>query len=445
MGFNGISRLTALLALFSVSGGVFAQLSGTVGPTTPLSQKQGTICNVLNYGGTIGSSDIGPAIGAAFTQCVKTATNGATLYVPPGNYNMQTWQTLDDGTKWAFQLDGIITRTSTTGGNMIAIENANDFEFFSSTGKGAIQGFGYQCRNAGPRLVRIVTSNNWSMHDLILVDSPEFHLVIQAGTNGEVYNMAIRGGNLGGSDGIDVWGTNYWIHDIEVTNRDECVTVKSPASNIQVEQIWCNQSGGSAIGSLGVGTAIENVLYRNVYTNGGNQIFMIKSNGGDGYVKNVQLQNFISRGTAYGLDVDQYWSSEATQAGSGVALSGIVFSNWDGIVVDGVQRSPIQILCADGAPCTNIQLENVNLWSSTGKATNKCRSAYGSGAPCLKSGSGGSYAETTTTITEPAGYTTPPTMTGDLAAGFATNSPIPIPTIPPQFFPGLNPIKPLAQ
>ena len=56
--------------------------------------------------------DIGPAIGKAFTDCVKKASNGATLYVPPGNYNMQTWQTLDDGTKWAFQLDGIITRTS---------------------------------------------------------------------------------------------------------------------------------------------------------------------------------------------------------------------------------------------------------------------------------------------------------------------------------------------
>lgn len=113
-----------------------------------------------------------------------------------------------------------------------------------------------------PRLIRMVTSTNWSLHDLILVDcefhfsapfelalirvtsAPEFHLVIQAGSNGEVYNMAIRGawpakpmrferadrqsagGNLGGSDGVDVWGTNHWIHDVEVTNRDECVTVK---------------------------------------------------------------------------------------------------------------------------------------------------------------------------------------------------------------------------
>lgn len=32
---------------------------------------------------------------------------------------------------------------------MIAITNANDFEFFSSNSAGAIQGYGYQCRNAG--------------------------------------------------------------------------------------------------------------------------------------------------------------------------------------------------------------------------------------------------------------------------------------------------------
>jgi predicted patatin/cPLA2 family phospholipase len=32
---------------------------------------------------------------------------------------------------------------------MIAIENANDFEMFSSTSAGGMQGNGYQCRNAG--------------------------------------------------------------------------------------------------------------------------------------------------------------------------------------------------------------------------------------------------------------------------------------------------------
>lgn len=103
------------------------------------------------------------------------------------------------------------------------------------------------------------------------------------------------------------------------------MTVKSPSTNILVERIWCNQSGGSAIGSLGADTAIENILYRNVYTNGGNQIFMIKSNGGSGYLRNVLLQNFIARGTAYGLDVDQFWSGQTTAAGNGVTLTNITF------------------------------------------------------------------------------------------------------------------------
>lgn len=39
--------------------------------------------------------------------------------------------------------------------------------------------------------------------------------------------MIIRGGNEGGLDGIDVWGLNLWIHDVEVTNKDECVTIKA--------------------------------------------------------------------------------------------------------------------------------------------------------------------------------------------------------------------------
>ena len=39
-------------------------------------------------------------------------------------------------------------------------------------------------------------------------------------------DTSCSGANIGGSDGVDVWGDNYWVHDVEVTNRDECVTVK---------------------------------------------------------------------------------------------------------------------------------------------------------------------------------------------------------------------------
>lgn len=415
---------------------VNGQLTGSVGPTTARTAKT-NICNVLNYGGSIGSSDIGPAILSAFTNCVLK-TSGSTLYLPSGDYNMQTWVTLNAATKWAFRMDGFITRTSTTTGHMIVIQNANDFEMYSANSKGGFQGNGYQCRNAGPRFLRIVTSTNWSVHDLIMVDSPEFHLVVQQGSNGEIYNLVIRGANIGGSDGIDVSGTNHWVHDVEVTNRDECVTIKSPAHNILVERIWCNQSGGSAFGSLGIGTDISNIEYNNIYTNGGNQAMMFKSNGGSGSVSNVLLQNFISRGTAYGLYINQYWASMDPLEGDGVKLTNIQFKNWNGDVVNGVTRPPIALICADGAPCEGITLTNVNMWSQSGSAIYKCESAFGTGLSCLKSGTASSYAVVTVTATKPAGYTTPTTMSGDLSAGYDSTATIPVPTaIPTSFFPGL--------
>ena len=60
---------------------------------------------------------------------------------------------------------------------------------------------------------------DFSIHDIVLVDSPVFHLTLDTCDSGELYNMVVRGGNSGGLDGIDIWSTNIWVHDIEVTNK----------------------------------------------------------------------------------------------------------------------------------------------------------------------------------------------------------------------------------
>jgi len=101
-----------------------------------------------------------------------------------------------------------------------------------------------------------IVSCNGAPLKVLLINSiaPAFHFTMDTCSNGEVYNMIIRGGNEGGLDGIDVWGTNIYIHDVEVTNKDECVTVKSPASDMLIENIYCNWSGGCAMGSLGADT-----------------------------------------------------------------------------------------------------------------------------------------------------------------------------------------------
>lgn len=209
-------KMSFLLALLYFSTYVVAQLTGHVGPLTSASAKASVkTCSVLNYGGVAdGKTDVGPAITSAFNAC----KNGGIVVIPSGNYALASYVTLSGGKAWALQLDGLITRTSSAGGNMIFIEHSNDFEMFSSNGQGAVQGLGYQVHLTGSitgaRILRLYQVTDFSVHDLKLVDAPSFHFSMDTCQNGEVYNMAIRGGNSGGLDGIDVWSTNMHIHDI---------------------------------------------------------------------------------------------------------------------------------------------------------------------------------------------------------------------------------------
>ncbi|SJL02007.1 related to Probable rhamnogalacturonase B [Armillaria ostoyae] len=250
-------QFSALAFLFLLPALTAAQLSGSVGPLTSYSAKAAVkTCDVTDYGAVADlSTDLGTALASAFAAC----KSGGLVVIPEGDYAMSTWVTLNGGSAWALQLDGTIYRTGTAGGNMIlsvasflffplgfscssSIEHTSDFELFSSTSSGAVQGYGYKYHVdgslSGPRILRLYDVSDFSVHDIALVDAPAFHFSLDTCSNGEVYNMAIRGGNSGGLDGIDVM----------VTNKDECVTVKSPAKNILVENIYCNWSGGSAFG-----------------------------------------------------------------------------------------------------------------------------------------------------------------------------------------------------
>jgi len=132
-------------------------------------------------------------------------------------------------------------------------ESGKDVEFFSSNGKGAIQGNGNLSRGSGQnaRLVRFINTVGMAFHDIILVDAPAFHLVLQGVENAEFYHITVHGANVGGTDGVDLTCiNNCYLHHIEVTNRDECISVKSPSQNALMEEIYCNHAGGMSIGSV---------------------------------------------------------------------------------------------------------------------------------------------------------------------------------------------------
>lgn len=209
------TALTLVLEFLLLPLLVAGQLSGKVGPSTTVATKKAKlVCDVTKYGAVASAtSDLGPALTKAFTACKA----GGLIVIPAGDYGLATWVTLKGGSGWALQWDGTIYRTGTAGGNMILITGADDVEVFSSTGKGAFQGYGYKIGGAtGPRILRIVKTTNFSVHDLALVDAPAFHFSLDTCTNGELYNLAIRGRNLGGLDGIDIWSDNIWVHDVRL-------------------------------------------------------------------------------------------------------------------------------------------------------------------------------------------------------------------------------------
>ncbi|TVY36592.1 putative rhamnogalacturonase A [Lachnellula subtilissima] len=442
--FNIFKAVVPALFLSSVAQAA-AQIDITsLGPKTALSAKS-KICNVLDYGAVADNkTDIGPAILKAFSSCATTG--GATIYVPPGSYSIATGVTLNKGSAYAFQIDGLITLTAdgSFGGNAIVIENASDVEVFSSNGLGAINGQGYLHRISGSsqnaRLFRFISCSYISIHDIIFVDSPTFHLVLNSVSNLEAYQITIRGPSIGGTDGIDlICLDNCYLHHIEVTNRDECISVKTPSNNVLIEEVYCNQSGGMSIGSLtaddvtaGDEAAVSNITMRNIYIFQCTEMLMIKTfpggTGAVGYVKDSLFENFWAYDTTYGLDIDQYWYSHTTPDTGAVALSGLTFNNWTGTVDNGASRAPIVIRGSDIVPITDISLTNIDMWTENGnKILNQCKNVYGTGycAGTATASPLATFTTTATTTVTPAGYTSPTSPAWGIA-GYGTTLPIPV-------------------
>jgi rhamnogalacturonan hydrolase len=98
--------------------------------------------------------------------------------------------------------------------------------------------------------------------------------------------------------------------------------VKSPSTNILIEFIYCNLSGGTAIGSLGGNTSVKNIVYKHLYMNSADACF-IKTNDGSGEVANIIWDTVIVHGGPYPLTINSHWGDAGS--GSGVLIHNLTF------------------------------------------------------------------------------------------------------------------------
>jgi len=332
----------------------------------------------------------------AYNQCVVPNPK-STLLMPAGTYLLATPITLG-GSDWTFQLDGqiVVAFDPKLGGTMLHFNRISNFEFVANGG--SIDGQGrlwtvngdWNHYTGRPRLMRCENSNNVKIHGVLLIDAPMFHLTV-IGNNTEVYDITVKGANHGETDGIDISGWNNHVHHCHITNRDECVTVKTPTHGILVEDIFCDNSGGCNIGSFGSEgqhAEVENVHYRNVVfvsSEGGAGIKAFPGN--TGYVRNVTFESMTLSHVIYPATVNTFWCPhQVCPPDTGdLQITGITFRNITGTNL-GNTRDAMVFTCSPKNPCKGIVLDHVVITSDNGGAIhNTCSNAFGTGA-CLTPG-----------------------------------------------------------
>jgi polygalacturonase len=222
---------------------------------------------------------------------------------------------------------------------------------FTSTGKGVIDGNGKEWWGAikflkfqgdRPRLLHIKRSKNILMENLLLKNSPFWsfyaedsdglhihHTDVDARwTNADYHTLIdLQAFN---TDGFDVTGQNVYIHDCNIWNQDDCISVKDGSKDMLFERISCSGLG-LVIGSIG-NSMVKNITFR------------------DSYMKN----------TVKGIYMKTRWY-DAGPIGETASISDILYQN---ITMDNPEQFGIWIGPAQqtGQPCSL-------LWTKTKFAT----------------------------------------------------------------------------
>jgi len=235
--------------------------------------------------------------------------------------------------------------------NFLAFDNCNNLTITTSFGSqnrdsgfGMIDGLGHPWwwhviltgHDNRPNLIEIDSSENLLIENIVLVNSPEYHMYLGDVLNVEVRYVVVdvdvhlqkallrKAGRLMAltdyvassplsrdlsqlqiadtvrllkqaehemfdgqpteipafwalnTDGIDVAGSNVWVHDCNITNYDDAVCAKplntkskyGPCTNMLVENIRVKYGVGMTIGSVTPDASVSciaNVTFRNVY------------------------------------------------------------------------------------------------------------------------------------------------------------------------------------
>ncbi|KAK9101059.1 hypothetical protein Scep_024489 [Stephania cephalantha] len=227
--------------------------------------------------------------------------------------------------------------------------------------------------------------NNLNLRNLVMLDSQQMHIAFTNCEEVRASNLKVNApASSPNTDAIHISSsTEVTVINSMISTGDDCISIVGNSSNIEVRNVSCIAGNGISIGSLGCAHAlskVEHVLIQKVSLSHTKNGLQVKTwQGGSGYVQHIKFQFAQMENVSRPIIIDQYYCdsshSRANQT-SAVKVKNISFTHIKG---SSATEEAIRFACSESFPCKEIELEDVQLLSSSGGITTMfCWNARGS-------------------------------------------------------------------
>eukprot|EP00253_Pinus_taeda_P011084 PITA_11084 len=230
----------------------------------------------------------------------------------------------------------------------------------------------------------ITGCSNVLIRNLQFVNSQQMHLAVVDSSEIQLSRLQIQAPeDSPNTDGIHIQRVqNAQIDNCVIEAGDDCISISSGSSTINVKNINCGPCHGISIGSLGENgeaAKIDDILVQNVTFSGTSNGARIKTwQGGSGYARNIRFEDIVVDNVKNPIIIDQYYcdsSSPCKIQSSAVQIKDVTFKNIHGTSSTNVA---VNFSCSETIPCTGITLENVHISSTATNTANAiCTNALG--------------------------------------------------------------------
>ncbi|KAL5729825.1 galacturonan 1,4-alpha-galacturonidase [Ranunculus cassubicifolius] len=236
-----------------------------------------------------------------------------------------------------------------------------------------------------PTVLFLNSCDDVLIHELRIINSPKMHMVVHGCTAVTISKVTVAAPkDSPNTDGIHVEYSNWVeISSSVIGTGDDCISIGTNTSNVNIWQIMCGPGHGISIGSLGqphMPAAVESVRVSDCTIQDAMYGVRIKTKpGGSGFVRGIIFENIKISSSENPIFIDQYYANGGhnyVRNKPGVSISDVMFRN-----VWGTLRgtSAITLNCSDTVWCSNIQLQRVYLKSEDFKqsAVSNCYNVHG--------------------------------------------------------------------